>query len=356
MKVKKEKLIKYGIGVDMGKKKFHACIKSEWSDGHVKVVSTKSFDNTPGGHKAFYEWLEKNRKNKEVPYQILIEVTGVYHEKLLYYLYDMEVNVCVEMPKKVKRYLESIGQYSKTDKLDSKGIAQMACERKFVKWRPASKHIRELRALLRHRKALIKSQNSFSNQLHAIETSGTEATAVVESLGEMLKKIGAQKKLVEKESIRLAKEDEELYAKAKLISDSITGLGIVTVLTVAAETNGFTNIRSQKQLESYAGFDVVENSSGAHVGKTKISKQGNVYLRAAMYMPVVSMTRHKPKIFYDLYLRLIKRNGGIKKKAMVAVQRKLLVMIYTLWKKNEAFDPEFEAKKREKKEKEIVPV
>jgi len=71
MKVKKEKLIKYGIGVDMGKKKFHACIKSEWCDGHVKVVSTKSFDNTPGGHKAFYEWLEKNRKNKEVPYQIL---------------------------------------------------------------------------------------------------------------------------------------------------------------------------------------------------------------------------------------------------------------------------------------------
>jgi len=280
----------------------------------------------------------------------------VYHEKLLYYLHDLGLTVCIEMPKKVKRYLESIGQYSKTDKLDSKGIAQMACERKFVKWKPASGHIRELRALLRHRKALIKSKNSFSNQLHAIETSGTEAATVVGSLREMVKKIEVQKKLIEKESIELAKEDKDLHAKAKLISDSITGVGIVTVLTVAAETNGFINIKSQKQLESYAGFDVVENSSGAHVGKTKISKRGNVYLRACMYMPVVSMMRHKPEIFYDLYLRLVKRNGGLKKKAMVAVQRKLLVMIYTLWKKNEAFDPEFEAKKREKKEKEIVPV
>ena len=107
------------------------------------------------------------------------------------------------------------------------------------------------------------------------------------------------------------------------------------------------------RLESYAGFDVVENSSGKHIGKTRISKRGNVHLRTAMYMPVVTMVRHKPRVFYDLYERLVRRNGGLKKKAMVAVQRKLLVMIYTLWKKNEKFDSDYESK-RQKIEKEVV--
>jgi len=50
--------------------------------------------------------------------------------------------------RRVKRYLQSIGQYSKTDKLDSKGIARMACERKFPRWKPGSKHIRELKKVL----------------------------------------------------------------------------------------------------------------------------------------------------------------------------------------------------------------
>jgi len=75
-----------------------------------------------------------------------------------------------------------------------------------------------------------------------------------------------------------------------------------------------------------------------------------------MYMPVVSMLRIKPKVFYTLYERLIKRNGGLKKKAMVAVQRKLLVMIYTLWKKNEAFNPNHECEKNTELEKQVVPI
>lgn len=350
----KKKLLKYGIGVDMGSKKFDVCITSEWDDGHQKIEATKTFDNTASEHKKFHQWVEKHRKNKEVPYQILMEVTGVYHEKLLYYLYDVEAAVCLEMPKRVKHYLQSIGQYSKTDKLDSKGISRMACERKFTKWKPGSKHIRELRVVLRHRKSLIKSKNQFKNQLHALNHSSLEAEQIKDSLMEMIEKLDQQVKVIEAEALRISKEDKAQHEKAEMIADSIRGLGIISLLTVLSETNGFEDMRSQKQLESYAGFDVVENSSGKHIGKTRISKRGNVHLRTAMYMPVVTMVRLKPRVFYDLYERLVRRNGGLKKKAMVAVQRKLLVMIYTLWKKNEKFDPDYESKKHDKMEKEVV--
>lgn len=354
MSKKAEKsVLKYGIGVDMGKKKFHGCIIVQRQDDVQKIVSTKQFDNTPSGHKAFYEWLNKHRKDKTVAYQILIEVTGVYHENLLYYLYDKDVVVCVEMPKRVKRYLQSIGQYSKTDKLDSKGIAKMACERKLKRWQPLSKHIRELRALLRHRKSLIKSKVQFQNQLHAIEYSSLEGKGVKKSLKKSIATIAEQIKQIEKQILQMAQKDEELSEQIEMIVDSTPGLGLISVLTIVAETNGFCEFESVKQLESYAGFDVIENSSGNHKGKTKISKRGNVHLRTATYMPTVTIIGQKIDPFYSFYLRIVKKSGGIKKKAMVAVQRKLLVIVYTLWKKKEEFDPNYDWKKQNPNEEEL---
>ena len=351
-----QELRKYGVGVDMGKKKFHACINGVKEDGNQKVIATKQFDNSPSGHSAFYEWLEKHRKNKVLPYQILIEVTGAYHENLLYSLHEKGLEVCVEMPKRVKRFLQSIGQYSKTDKLDSKGIAQMACERKFKKWLPLSKQIRELRALLRHRKSLTKSKTQFQNQLHAIRYSALKARGLKRSLEQMIKKLEQEIKKVEKQILRMAEQEEQWYGKVKKIVASVPGLGMLSVLTIIAETNGFSQIKSVKQLESYAGYDVIEKESGEYKGKTRISKRGNVHLRTATYMPTVSVIAKKLKPFYSLYQRLVKRNGGIKKKAMVAVQRKLLVLVYTLWKKNEKFDPNYYLKPNYNQQKQIEEV
>lgn len=249
--------------------------------------------------------------------------------------------VCLELARRVKKYLEVIGQKSKTDKLDGKGIAQMACERKFKPWEPISSFIMELRTILRHRKALIQVKTQFSNQLHAIKHSAMKSKDVTDSLTEMIKSLKQQIKKNEKKALALAKADEVLFKKIQLIAQSIKGLGTLSVLTTVAETNGFEGFESVKQLTSYAGYDIVESSSGKFTGKTRISKKGNAYLRTNMYMPALTVIRTKFEPFYNLYVRLLARNGGIKKKAMVAVQRKLLTLIYTLWKKNEAFDLDY---------------
>ncbi len=333
-----KKYSKYGVGIDMSKDWIQACISAMPLEGGIKILKVKKFKNCPSGHNAFKNWIEKNRKDKSLSYQIVMEVTGVYHEKLLYYLYDAGLNVSLEVPSRVKKYLEFIGQKSKNDKLDGIGIATLACERKLKAWKPASKHIRELRTALRHRKSLIQSKNQFKNQLHAIRTSKNYSDEAEKSLKETIKFLKAQIIKIETESIALAKRDNELMEKVNLIANSVKGLGLISVLTTVAETNGFENFNSSKQLQSYAGYDIVESSSGKREGKTRISKKGNTHLRTGMYMPALSIIRSKVDPFYSLYDRLLKRNGGIKKKALVAVQRKLLVLIYTLWKKNEAFD------------------
>ena len=56
-------------------------------------------------------------------------------------------------------------------------------------------------------------------------------------------------------------------------------------------------------------------------------------------MPALSVIRCEGR-FKTLFVRLVSRHG-IKMKAAVAVQRKLLEMIYTVYKTNTAFDKDY---------------
>lgn len=345
----------YGIGLDMGKDHIHVCFGGYTDEQLFKVVAQRKFDNTKSGFKALEQWIGKNRRIKDIPLRVLMEVTGVYHEAVLYFLYDKGYQVSLELSRRVKRYLESIGHKSKNDKLDGKGIARMICERSIEPWKPVSKDILVIRDLLRHRKALIATQTQFRNQLHAMLYHVNAQNDIVKSLKKLVKNLDQEIEKIELKVTELAKENPELNRKVRQISDTVKGLGFISVITVVAETNGFEKFTSMKQLVSYSGYDIVENSSGQFNGKTRISKRGNAHIRANMYMPALSAIRSKSEPFYNLYTRVLKRNGGIKKKAAVAVQRKLLVLIYTLWKKDQAFDENHRNVHHKPGKLEIVP-
>ncbi|MFK5037183.1 IS110 family transposase, partial [Klebsiella pneumoniae] len=70
-----------------------------------------------------------------------------------------------------------------------------------------------------------------------------------------------------------------------------------------------------------------------------MSKQGNKYIRKAVYLPALSALRSDDHM-KCVFVRLVSKHG-IKMKAAVAVQRKLLELIYTLWKKQEMYDPDY---------------
>jgi transposase len=107
---------------------------------------------------------------------------------------------------------------------------------------------------------------------------------------------------------------------------------------IAAETNGFILFDNAASLVSYAGYDVVENQSGKHTGRTRISKKGNSRIRRILHMPSLCAIRDDQPQFKNLYERVYERTK-IKMKGYVAVQKKLLVMMYYLWKKNEQYNP-----------------
>lgn len=338
----KRTITRLGCGVDISKDKFHVCFGAFMSDGSFVIKSSKFFANTAVGVKAFIAWVNKyfNKfaSGEELSFQIVMETTGVYHEQLCSSLHEAKLPVCLEVAARVKKYLQSIGQYSKTDKLDAKGICRMACERKLKLWKPFSPKMMQIRATLRHRKALIISRNRTSNQLHAQQYSVNGQKKIIASLKRINKLYEQEIARTEQLITAFYKEDKKLSTRLDPIINSVKGLGLISALTVVAETNGFSQIRNAKQLASYAGYDIVENQSGNSRGKTKISKRGNSRIRAELYMCVVTMTRYKDAPLATFFARIQSRNPKHYKIANVAVQRKLLLLIYALFKNNTPYD------------------
>lgn len=330
-------LIKYAVGVDVSKDKFDACICEIDISQNVKIKSSHKFANRISGFKEYECWLQKHQK-QSLPLIICMEATGVYYEKLAIHLHQKNYSVAVVLPNKSKKYMQALGLKSKNDKIDASGLGRMAAEQKLDLWQPMGDFFYTLRQLTRHHEQLQQSKTHFNNQLHALEHSAFEVKAVVMHQKKMIALIEKQ---IKETFIAIEKHinsNEDISQKVKNICN-IKGVGLLTVSTVIAETNGFALFKNIGQLVSYSGYDVVENQSGNHSGKTKISKKGNSHIRRILHMSSFLAVKYNQKPFVDLFDRVYAKTN-IKMKGYVAVHKKLLVYIYTLWNKNEPYNPQ----------------
>jgi len=329
-------LIKYGIGIDISKDKLDACFCEMDNTQFVKIKSTHRFSNDLNGFKELEQWLKKHQKQKLL-LNIVIEATGVYYEKIAIFLYKNKIPVSIILPNKAKKYMQALGLKSKNDKIDSSGLGRMAAEQKLIQWEPMDDYFYKLRQLTRHYEQLQESKTHFNNQLHALKNSSFEVKQVLTQQNKMIALIEKQIKETYKIIESHINSNKEVKQKVENIC-KIKGVGLLTVSTIIAETNGFVLFKNIRQLVSYAGYDVVENQSGSHVGKSKISKKGNSHIRRILHMSSFITVKYNQKPFVDLYNRVYDKTKLIMK-GYVAVHKKLLIYIYTLWNKNEAYCP-----------------
>ncbi|MCP4488109.1 MAG: IS110 family transposase [Gammaproteobacteria bacterium] len=330
---------KYCIGIDVDKKTIKVCLMLRSSDLSKKVKGSKTFSNDVVGFQSFTDWLIKRIKEDYIQQSYVMEATGVYHEQLAYYLNDQDKSVHIVLPLKSKRYLQSLGFRSKTDKIDAKGLSMMGCEQELDQWHPASPELLKLRSLTRQIERLQNTKTSFLNQLEGVQHAVVMDSLVIKSINKMIKELEGQIAKLEQKVKKMVESDHLLAEKYKLVKP-LKGVGLMSFAVVVSETNGFALFKNQRQLVCYAGYDVVENQSGQRSGKTRISKKGNSHIRRILHMSSLSAVRNKVPVFRNLHERLVDRSG-IKMKGYVAVQRKLLVVMYSLWKSNTPFDPKF---------------
>ena len=119
---------------------------------------------------------------------------------------------------------------------------------------------------------------------------------------------------------------------------TIKGVGFITAIGIISEFNGFILFKNRNQVVSFSGYDVIRKESGTSIqGKTKMSKKGNSYVRQMMYMAAMSAAIHDEH-HKNYYTRIVDKTG-LKMKASVAIQRKLLLLIYTIFKNEVKYDP-----------------
>jgi transposase len=326
----------------MAMEKFDACISIIDQLQHVTVKTQCSFKNNKNGFETFLNWVSKNTK-LALPVVHLIEATGIYYEQLAWFLHYKKCTVSVVLPNKAKKYKAALGLKSKNDRIDAKALSQMACEQNCTVWKPLSNDFYLLRLITRQIQSITEQATVLKNQLHALQYGMYRDKTTEKMHTKQIDLLQKNKKELELKVEQIVERDDILKSKFNNIC-KIKGLGLQNLAVIVAETNGFTAFENVSQLVSYAGYDVVENQSGNRTGKTKISKKGNSHIRRCLHFPAFNMITYNIAPFKNLYERVYEKSK-IKMKAYTAVQKKLLALIYTLWKKDEPFNPDHENNK-----------
>jgi transposase len=330
-----KKIVKQVVGIDVAQKELVVCLGRMHDNWEHELYASKAFANTKKGFENLGAWVKK-QTDETVAVRYVMEATGVYHESLAYFLDESARELSIVLPNKISNYMRTLDIKTVTDKTASEAIARFGLERKLDKWKKPKATYRNMKQLTRERDQIVEERSMVKNHLHAEESEAYPNKSSVARIKDRIKFLNKQEKAIKEEVAILIAQDKEVKAIVEKVT-SIPGIGNLTAAIILAETNGFELIRNKRQLASYAGFDVKEKQSGTSVkGKPRISKKGNRHLRKAMHLPALVAVKHDAR-YKAIYARIVEKHG-IKMKALVAVQRRLLEMAYTIYKTNKDYD------------------
>jgi transposase len=143
---------------------------------------------------------------------------------------------------------------------------------------------------------------------------------------EILSGLEACKRFIEKMQEEMVPYLEQIPYSDSLLS--VKGIGEITVAGLIGEVGDFRQFRTLREMMKLAGLDLFEISSGKHKGNRHISKRGRPLLRKLLYFAAINTIR-KGGVMHASYQRYLER-GMPKMKALIAIARKLLGILFAL--------------------------
>ena len=132
----------------------------------------------------------------------------------------------------------------------------------------------------------------------------------------------------------------ELYQGVKerpSLLATIPGIGPETAIALEAYIGDVARFAAAKKLVAYFGMNPTVNLSGIVTKRSgSLQKKGSAIVRHKLFMAVLSMISNHVEPFYGYYQRLVAA-GKPKLVAIGATMRKLVVIIYTMLKKQQPF-------------------
>lgn len=127
------------------------------------------------------------------------------------------------------------------------------------------------------------------------------------------------------------------YAESLL---SIKGIGVVTAAEFLGEVGDPLRFSDWRQIANYAGYNLVEDSSGKNKSGTVISKRGRSQLRSVLYQMAFTMVGQNPEMkSLHQYMTTREKNPLKKKQSLIVVSKKIIAVIYSLLKKKATYEP-----------------
>ena len=120
---------------------------------------------------------------------------------------------------------------------------------------------------------------------------------------------------------------------------SIKGIGNITAAGLIGEVGDFKKFKTISEVMKLAGLDLFEVSSGKHKGRHHISKRGRALMRKLLFFAAINAVKSHG-IMHARYQKMLK-NGTPKIKALIAVSRKLLRIIFAIARDNTQYDENY---------------
>lgn len=137
---------------------------------------------------------------------------------------------------------------------------------------------------------------------------------------------------------KLAELVEKYPGGEKLMQ--IPGVSLQIAAGFLAEVGDIDRFPGAPQLQSYAGLDILQKSSGKQKGQSRISGRGRHKLRRVMFMAALSVVSHAPEFrAVQEYYKHRKKNPLKPIQALIAVACKLLRVFYAMLVKGVDYDP-----------------
>ncbi len=307
------------IGIDVSKDDFHVA----WNDEKVQI-----FANSKEGISSFEDSLHHLQYDRQAT-QIGLESTGIYHLLSSVLLTDHGWAVVVINPYITSKAIKSSLRQVKNDRKDALVIRKVLMLGEGYLFTDTPEILR-LKALLREYTSLTKMKakckNIISIQNKYQQTTDEALDSVfpqlIDSLNENLKQM---KK-------RLQKTNSE---EQKLLQ-TIPGIGPVCSSALVAFIGNVHRFDHPKKLVAYLGLDCRVHQSGTSInGKGFITKRGNPVLRSLLFNAAYVARQHNPelKMFFEKKLS----EGKHYFSATCAVERKLVGIVYAVWKRKTPF-------------------
>ena len=233
-------------------------------------------------------------------------------------------------------FAKVLGKHSKIDAVDADTLAQYAQRMPFQRWVRPSNAYCQLRTFSRRIHALTKQKTASKNQSHALSTTSNTPKEVLQDVKLSIAQLEKRIALLSQSALALIHADPALkLAYQHLVA--MTGFGDISAVSLLGELLLLPSGMSHKQWVKFAGLDPKHFRSGTSVDKkARISKAGNHYIRAALYMPAMSAKAHDP--YVKAYFEHLLAMGKTPMQGLCAVMRKLLHALHGMLTNNAPFD------------------